>query len=241
MGIIDLIADMNAKDYQMFMENLAENDMSQEAKDEHKKAFLQSKILEYDLAIRREAFKKVMMEKYVSYYRREVESEKADDMFPILKEERAQSDEKFKSDYLFITINPRPSMLWPEFMKICLKVVTKPWIKRYLCVFEQRGDNDDEVGKGFHFHLLLDKGDYRWSHARREFVSTFNKVCDTQSYNCFNFTLCKEADLKNRQNYMLEMKADPEKHLKQEYDKKWRKIYNLPEYYGVLFCERKGG
>lgn len=238
MGIIDLIADMNASDYKIFMDNLIDLDMSQESRDKHKKAFLHSKVLEYDFAIRRKAFEKVMLEKYVSYYRREIDNEKADDLFPILKEERDASDEKFKSNYLFITVNPKPSMLLPEFMNICSKVITKPWINKYLYVLEQRGENDDEIGKGFHFHCLIDKGDFRWSHARREFVSTFRKVCDTQNYHTFNFSMCKESDLNNRQKYMLELKADPDKHLKQEYDKKWRKIYNIPDYYGELFIKK---
>lgn len=229
----ELFFDIQDKYYDEFMKSLDEFDASQEEKQKRKEGYVKGQILSYDMAVRREAFRKSLLAKYKKFFDEEMEN--YEKYFPILKIQREREDERFKSNFLFITINPKPSILLPEFMNICSKVVTKPWINKYMYVLEQRGDNDDDIGRGFHLHLLIDKGDYRFSHARREFVSSFRKVCDIQNYHTFNFAYCKESDINKRQNYMIGLKADPDKHKKQEYDKKWRKIYNIPDYYGVTF------
>ena len=235
MGIIDLVADTNDKLYGEFVLSLAEQDLTQDEMNIRKENYLKGNVISYDMAIRREAFKRELLDKYRKHYREEIDTGNFDELFPILKTIRDKDDDKFKSNFLFITVNPKPAILLPEFMNICSKVMTKPWINKYLYVLEQRGENDDDTGRGFHFHCLIDKGDYRFSHARREFVSSFRKICDTQNYHTFNFAYCKEIDIKKRQNYMIGEKADPDKHLKQAYDKKWRKIYNIPDYYGDTF------
>lgn len=243
MGIIDLFQNVNDKNYMALVESLVDMDMTWEAREEQRIAYLKSQVLSYDLEIRRKAFEKVLLEKYTNYYRNEIDNGNADNIFPLLAKERELSDEKFTSKYLFVTINPRESYKDICDFKIVLeKAFTKPWINKFLYVIEQRGssEKDDEIGKGFHMHCLIDKGDYRFSHARREFVSTFRKICDTQNYHTFNFSYCKEADLAKRQNYMIGQKADPLKHQKQVIDKIFRAQWGIKSYYGDLFVEKIG-
>lgn len=185
----------------------------------------------------KKALKDVLYMRYKNHFNLIIEKGELDEYLPDLKKMREVSDEKFKSDFIFITINPKPSILLNDFLKVCNKSINKPWIKDYLYVIEQRGEDRDNLGKGFHLHLLINKGDYRFSHARREFVSTFNKYTDTSNISTFNFAMCKDSDLGNRQNYMIGRKKDESKWLKQDMDKIWRKIYNIPDYYGKLFIE----
>lgn len=188
-----------------------------------------------DKAIRQKAFKEVLFIKYKSYYNTLIDAGEADDLLPILKELRENQDKKFKSDFLFITINPYENFDFRKFIEIIEKSVKKPWIKKYMYVIEQRGETEDELGKGFHTHMLIDKGSFAFSTARREFLSSFKRVCDTSNFHCFNFAMSKEVDIPKRVKYMIGQKADENKWKKQEMDKVYRRVLGLKEFYGELF------
>lgn len=191
-----------------------------------------------DNDIKCQALKEVLLSRYKAHYNMLLDAGDADDILPIIKELREKEDNNFKSNYVFITVNPRPPYdieSQKKFINICQKVFNKPWIKKYCAVIEQRGENDDDCGKGFHLHMLLDKGDYRFSHLRREFVSSFNRICDTSNLSCFNISYCKEVDIEKRQNYMIGRKADESKWKKQDMDVIWRKRYGIANYYGETF------
>jgi len=196
--------------------------------------------MQIDMDLKAQALKEVLISRYKAHYSMLLDSGDADDILPIIKELREKEDKDFKSDYLFITVSPRPPFnieSQKKFINICLKVFNKPWIKQYCAVFEQRGETDENSGYGFHMHMLLNKGDYRISHLRREFVSSFNRICDTSNLSCFNISYCKEEDIGKRQNYMIGRKADESKWLKQDMDKIWRRRYGISEYYGELFIK----
>lgn len=218
-------------------DSLQDLDISNSAKLQRLLDFDANQIQQKILSIKRQAFKDVLLDTYKSYYRQEIANGKFDEIIPDLAVIRDGINNKNNSNYLWITINPRPSVNLIEFIKIVEKSLKKSWICKYLCVIEQRGCNEEEIGKGFHTHILIDKGDYRFSHARREFVSTYNKVCDVQNYHTFNFNCCKEIDINKRQNYMLGRKADPEKHIKQDMDIIFRNRYNIPTFYGEMFIK----
>lgn len=202
---------------------------------EERQIYINNVSMQIDQKIKYQALKEVLMSKYKQYYHSLIEEGDADDILPLLKEIRDYEDAKVKTNYIFITVNPYPNIGLQDFINVCHKVSTKKWINQYVYVIEQRGENLEEIGKGFHFHMLLDKGDYRMSHLRREFISSFKKMCDTSNFHCFNISYCKVNDLKKRQNYIVGQKKDSHKHLKQEYDKVFRARYNLKPYYGELF------
>lgn len=194
-----------------------------------------------DRDLRCKALQEVLLSKYRSYYSKLLDEGEADDILPLVKEinedRKKKDEEQSNSAYQFITINPKPDVPLTEFKKVIEKASKKSFIKKCLYVIEQRGENMDELGKGFHAHFLINKGDYRPSHMRREFERSFKNISDISNPSCFNIRNCKKSDLKNRQNYMLELKSDPSKHLKQEYDKHFRKKFCIPEYYGEKFDE----
>jgi len=185
------------------------------------------------------AFKEVMHNKYKQHFSALLDAGDANELFPIIKKLNEVNEDKFKSDYMFITISPHPEQVnIKTFTDACAKAMTKPWIKKYLYVLEQRGVNMDELGSGIHFHALIDKGNYKFSHILKEFQSTFRRQpIDTSNQRCFNFQLCKPEDLKKRQKYMVGKKAGEDKQLKQEFDIHFRKKYGFKKYYGELFVE----
>jgi len=204
---------------------------------DQRQVYIDNEVVNLDRKYRRMALKEVLMNKYKSYYTSLIDKGDSCELLPLLKEIQENQNEKFKSQFLFITINPKPTVNLIDFLKVCEKCCIKSWINKYCYVIEQRGETLEELGKGFHMHMLIDKGDYRFSHARREFVSTFNKYCDTSNIGCFNFASVKEEDLRKRQTYITGKKADETKHKKQEMDIPFRERYGIRSYYGEKFAE----
>lgn len=185
------------------------------------------------------AFQDTILTKFRGYYNKALDDGEADEIIPLMKdineEKKKKDEESTKSEYVFITVNPHANVPLSDFKKVVDKSVEKSFIKKSLHVIEQRGENMDELGKGFHCHMLVHKGDYRISHLKREFGRTFAKYTDIGNPCTFNIRMCKESDLRNRQNYMLGWKSDPDKHLKQVYDRDFRKKFLIKNYYGDLF------
>jgi len=211
-----------------------------EMDDEHKQIYmnkLKKDILDELLA---KAFQDTILTKFRGYYNKALDEGEADEIIPLMKdinEEKKKREEQIpeKSDYVFITVNPRPDVPLSDFKKAVDKSVQKTFIKKSLHVIEQRGESMDTLGKGFHTHILIDKGDYRISHLKREFARTFGKLTDVSNPCCFNIDFCKKEDIKKRQNYMLGWKKDETKHLKQVHDRPFRKKFLIKDYYGSLF------
>jgi len=184
------------------------------------------------------AFSECILNKYRAHYNKLIDDGDADQCMPLMKvinQEKAKADES-KSDFAFITINPLPDVPLSDFRKAVEKSVKKTFIKKSLYVIEQRGENMEELGKGPHVHMLIDKKDYRPSHMRREFVRSFEKICDVSNPSCFNIKSCKPEDLSKRQKYMLGVKSDEKKHLKQKIDRPFRRKFAIKDYYGELFA-----
>jgi len=190
-----------------------------------------------------QAFQEVLLSKYKSEFSRMLDNGEGDAALPFLKDinegKRKRDEETAKSDYAFITVNPKPDIPLSEFKKVVEKSAQKAFIKKSLYVIEQRGENENDLGKGFHCHMMINKGDYRNSHLRREFGRTFDKYCDISNPHCFNISLCKEEDIIKRQNYMLGYKNDKTKHAKQKADKLFRKKHGIKDHYGELFIGQK--
>lgn len=213
----------------------------QELSVENKKIYMDKLKRDIDDELRAKALQECLMTRYRAYYNKLLDEGEDEDILPIIKElnddrkNQEELKEDFKSDYCFITVNPRPGSSLTEFKTALDKSVKKSFIKKSLYVIEQRGETMEELGNGFHAHILVNKGDYRYSHTKREFASTFKKFCDTTKSSCFNVKSCKEKDIRNRQNYMIGRKADPAKWLKQDMDIIFRKNHYFQSYYGELF------
>lgn len=138
------------------------------------------------------------------------------------------------SKYIFITINPNDRITLLEFINKMNKMMSKKWITNYLFVYEQRGENLSELGKGFHFHLILEKPKTKkYCEMLRELSNSANTVCDTSNYHFFNVKSISEEEKDRKIVYITGAKADESKHLKQSMDIVWREKNKLKSFYNV--------
>lgn len=145
-----------------------------------------------------------------------------------------QEEIKNKTKYIFLTINPNPNINLKEFISITTKLMSKPWITTYLYVYEQRGETEADVGKGFHFHAIIEKPTNKsYAHMMRELASSANKLCDTSNFHFYNVKNISEEEKERKIEYITGRKADVEKHLKQDMDIIFRKNNNLLSYYNI--------
>lgn len=134
--------------------------------------------------------------------------------------------------HLFITINPPPSYNLKDFLNTIQKTIKKNWIEGYLYVIEQRGENDEEIGKGFHTHILIKLIDHkRRSQIDREIKNTWKNILDVDNYHILNIKYIDDDEQKRKQKYMLSLKSEEVKHLKQKYDIIFRQKNNLQKFY----------
>lgn len=141
--------------------------------------------------------------------------------------------------HLFLTINPPPTMSLMDFHnKIESTLQTskglKLWIEGYLYVLEQRGENNEEIGKGFHTHILIKlQGHKKKSHIDRELKYQWKNILDVDNYHIFNIKYIDYDEQLRKQKYILTLKSDTSKHLKQQMDIVWRQNNSLKDYYSV--------
>ena len=170
-----------------------------------------------------------------------------------------------KTDYLFVTINPDEKISeFSKFVSALKAIEKKSWVNDICYVIEQRGKNSDEIGKGYHTHLLIHRNGKSFSKFCKEilntlyshkvldkdFVEEFNKNKDASDYHIpyqkgpFVVEYTEPDKLKNRFTYMLGSKKTTddkgnynEKDIKQEYDIPFREQNGLKRYYikGDLF------
>lgn len=134
--------------------------------------------------------------------------------------------------HLFITVNPPPSYNLKDFLNTIQKTIKKNWIEGYLYVIEQRGEKEEEIGKGFHTHILIKLIDHkRKSQIDREIKNTWKNILDVDNYHILNIKYIDDDEQKRKQKYMLTQKSEEIKHLKQKYDIIFRQKENLQKFY----------
>jgi len=135
--------------------------------------------------------------------------------------------------YFFLTINPNSHIELLELIKVINKIISKKWITNYLYVYEQRGSTLEEVGKGFHCHMIIERPNKPYSHIIRELGNSANRVCDVSNYHFFNIKSITEEECLRKIEYITGTKADVEKHQKQSMDIVFRRMNKLKSFYNV--------
>lgn len=163
-----------------------------------------------------------------------------DDIYYRLNKERYSYLEKSaqikeNSKYYWICVNPNTAIVpFSMFFNKMEKMMSKKWITNYLYVYEQRGEDEGEAGRGYHFHAIIEKPHNKsYTHIFREISNSVNAVCDSSNFNYFVFSAISEEEKNRKIIYTTGRKADSSKWLKQDMDVVWRNKINLKSYYNV--------
>jgi len=195
---------------------------------------VQQKIRLLDIQFKRRAMERVVSQYYYNHFNKLIMEENVEEILPLFRQIKKDiNDVQDNTNYIFLNVNPAPNHSLLSFQQLIEKSLKKKWIKSYMYVLEQRGENQEELGKGFHTHMIIEKDDTKqYTQAIKEMGRTFSKVCDTSNYHLFNGSKIKDIDMDKRRNYIIGRKADPSKWLKQDMDIPWRNENFLKSYYG---------
>lgn len=204
--------------------------------------YIESKyIKEFEERKMMESLERVLSRHYDAYFTNLLFNEDVEGLLPTfnkikeMKKKQEDVDENFKSNYSFITIAPVNTVGWLELYKQCEKFVKLKFVKQYLFVFEQRygGIPNDKYkipGDGLHAHLLIDKGDYKPSHLKRDIYRIFD-----EKKNNIKIEYRRPEHVERTQKYLIGDKQDEEKQQKQIYDRQWRQTHDIKPFYGELY------
>lgn len=164
-------------------------------------------------------------------------------------EERLKSEskeavaEQHNNRYMFITVNPKDSVKFHDFRKKIEKLVNRQIFTGHMYVYEQRGKSADEAGKGFHSHILVERNlSYKPSKTKELIQNTMkDMVGSVKSPNLLNLQFVGSDFIKDKIEYMTDIKTGEDKDKKQEIDVIWRKqlelepLYETPEFsWGIM-------
>lgn len=195
-------------------------DLNKEALDEYKETGIFNRVKFMEV--------KRLVELYIKYKEDIQQKEYIND---IRKINKSQPDKT--NDTVFITINPKPKVTFEQFKKVVDKIISKKYLLNNETLhysYEQRGESDDEIGKGFHCHILFKRGPKIPHEIRREFKSSCKNICNISQSSCLNFKFTNSEYYDDKFLY-LQGNKDEEKNIKCKFDIKFRKKYNLKNYY----------
>jgi len=210
-----------------------------EGKPELVDIFYKNKMGELDRQLRCDALQQVLKNKYIQYYNTLIETENVEELLPTLKkikELRDKEDHLTNSDYLFITISPAEGEIKPlALLKLLDRFCKLKWVHQFVYVLEQRfngipNDKYKNIGDGLHAHILLNRNKYKMSHLKRDYARVFG--CYTINTD-FGFRHFK--DIMKTQKYIIGLKDDEDKQIKQRYDAEFRQKEGIKNYYGSLW------
>jgi len=143
---------------------------------------------------------------------------------------KLKKDTVTENQYL-ITVNPKPEVSLPLLVKQVDKYVSRKTCTAVEWAYEQRGEDESQMGKGHHVHLIVQKPEkMRNKYFQDQTRATFEKLVGNPETHV-SIKPFKIEELSKIRGYLQDIKADEKKHLKQEFDKPWRVINNLKEYY----------
>lgn len=205
--------------------------------------WLQPKLIMLESKYKADAMDKYLQKKYYSYVTDMMENLTADEtegLLPVIsnmkrKEEKDEIEKK--TEFVLLTICPAGNAGFMECQKYMTRLCKCKFIKKYSYCFEQRfnGEPTEKYkvsGDGLHIHLFFIIGDYK-----RAFVLRDVKRCFGTMVVNVDFKYIKECDLLKVKNYMVGEKADDDKKIKQRYDKEFRQVNDIKDYYGEWFNE----
>lgn len=136
--------------------------------------------------------------------------------------------------WLFITINPKPSVTFPEFQKKVEKLVNRNMFSSCIFAYEQRGSTPDLAGKGFHVHILAKRNlSYKPFNCKKNTKNTCKSLVGrVEDPRQLNIQVIGDEFAQDKKEYFLgQNKTGEGKQEKQSIDKIWRKSLSLRDFY----------
>lgn len=129
----------------------------------------------------------------------------------------------------FITIRPKDASIdFPTFMKKVQTFVNRACFIEYSYSFEQKGENMDELGRGFHVHIVARMKQKSKGQVIRDTLSTFKDICEPQ---CVDVKICKNPD-SVIEGYLLNYESeDGHKIATKQWDDAWREREGIAALY----------
>ncbi len=145
--------------------------------------------------------------------------------------------------FWFITISPKPDANFEDFKNCINDVSTFIWVEKCYWCFEQRGTTLEDMGTGFHAHIILEKYNIAPSKLKSIMKNKFSKFVTVDKYinNKINILEKKREFLQDKLDYIMGEKIDEDKPLKVDIDKKWRDKLDMKLFYSfdILTDERR--
>ncbi len=186
--------------------------------------------------LKRRKFKKILEQQF----QLETLGEMYKGMKNIIKKNDASLKEKLAKEHnngwLFITINPKPTVPFSKFKVKVEKLVNRNMFSSAIYAYEQRGSTQDEAGKGFHVHILARRNlNYKPFNCKKNTKNTCKSlVGDVNNNSQLNIQVIGDDFAVDKKNYFMGMNKTGEgKDLKQQVDKIWRKKMHLASFYEI--------
>lgn len=148
--------------------------------------------------------------------------------------ERYQLAFEHKTTYWFITIRPNDSnCTFIDFKNKFENFINRSCFISYTYSYEQKGTTENDIGKGFHVHLVADMRQRSKAEVLRDIKSSWNSWIKKGwiAENCIQVIPTKNPNT-IIDDYLIEYKSDDNhKACTKEMDIKWRKANGLKNIY----------
>lgn len=144
-----------------------------------------------------------------------------------------------KNRWFWITINPEPKVSVAEFQKCVANVASRSFVKQAMYVYEQRGETEDGIGKGFHCHMLIERDMSNKHDVPAKIIERIRNTCKKVLKLHKNNPYIQIVDAEYAKDKIRYMLGDKDLHkekkdLKLTYDKLWRDRENIEHSYGNI-------
>lgn len=127
---------------------------------------------------------------------------------------------------VWVTVNPKPDISLESFKARVDNYLKRKFVLNPLYRYEQRGETEEELGRGFHVHILFDKSDQispaqiiKYTQNSFKYITGNSKHIDIKIY--------PYEYRKEKEDYLNGIKWDKEKEEKLKIDKLFREKNGL--------------
>ena len=138
----------------------------------------------------------------------------------------------------FLTINWKPGTTPENTYNIITNIITKKWIDEYAITWEQRGEDEESLGTGYHNHILLINLEKPKSQIHREIYSTVKNLVGNKFH--VDVRMIPSSWIDDKLEYMNGNKWDPLKDKKSQMDRLFRAKYNLQPIIRIVGSSHEG-